>query len=45
MLEYNRVGVSEGIGANKTRGSHDCIICHYWYFSDFNQKYAMVVLV
>ena len=39
MLDYNRVGASEGIDPNKTRGFHD------WYFSDFNQKYAMGVLV
>ena len=27
--------MSEGIDINKTDGSCDCIICHYWYTGNF----------
>ena len=39
MLEYDKIDLSEGIDANKTNGLHECIICHYWYFS---QKYIIM---
>ena len=46
MLEYDRIDVSEGIDANKTDGSRECVICHYWYFLDiffrFNWKLCNV---
>ena len=29
MLKYERIYVSEGIDANKTGGSRECIICHF----------------
>ena len=32
MLEYNRIHLSKGIDVNKTSGSRECIICHYWCF-------------
>ena len=32
MLEYDRIDVSEGIDFNKTGGSNEFIICHYWCF-------------
>ena len=32
MLEYDRIGISEGIDTNKTSASKECNICHYWYF-------------
>ena len=33
MLEYDRIDVSERIEVNnKTNGSRECIISHYWYF-------------
>ena len=32
MLEYDRIDISEGTDTNKTNCSHECIICHYWYF-------------
>ena len=31
MLEYDRIDVSEGIDTNKTHGSRECIMWHYWY--------------
>ena len=30
MLDYDRIDVPEGIGVNKTSGSKECDICHYW---------------
>ena len=34
MLYHDRIIVSQGIDVNKTRGSKECDICHYWYFLD-----------
>ena len=34
MLEYDRIGISEGIDINKTNALKECDICHYWYFLD-----------
>ena len=39
MLEYDRIYKYEGIDVNKTDSSHECIICHYWYFPEINFKY------
>ena len=39
MLEYYRIDVSEGIYINKTEGSHECVICHYWYFLMINFRF------
>ena len=36
MLECNKINISEGINVNKTDGSRECIICHYWYFLDID---------
>ena len=38
MLEYYRIDISEGINADKINASKECDICHYWYFSDKNEK-------
>ena len=45
MLEYDRIDVSERIDVNKTSGSRDCIICHYWYFLDINFNFNDVPFV
>ena len=34
MLENERINISGGIDINKTSGSKECDICHYWYFKD-----------
>ena len=39
MLEYDRIDIAEGIYINKTNGSKECDICHYWYFLDKGFKY------
>ena len=39
MLEYDRIGILEGIDVNKANASKECNICHYWYFKDVSFKY------
>ena len=39
VLEYDRVGISEGIDIKKTNASKECKICHFWYFKDIGFKY------
>ena len=39
MLEYHRIEVFEGIDVNKTNGSREYIICHYWYFLNISFKF------
>ena len=34
ILEYERIDIS-----NKTGGSHDCIIWHYWHFLDISFRF------
>ena len=34
MLEYDRIGISEGNDISKTNASKECHICHYWHFKD-----------
>ena len=47
MLYYDRIDVSKGIDVNKTSGSKECDVCHYWYFLNFsfNQMSAIDVMV
>ena len=40
MLEYDRIDVYEGIDVNKTDGLRECIVCHQWYFSEINLRFA-----
>ena len=39
MLEYDKIGISEWIGINKTNTSKEFGIGHYWYFKDIGFKY------
>ena len=41
MLEYDRIGISEGIDVNKTSASKECDILHYYYFKDIGFKYEL----
>ena len=34
MISYERIDKSEFIDFNKSQGSKECMICHYWYFKD-----------
>ena len=39
MLEYDGIGVSEGIDVNKTNASKECNIFHFWYFLNTGFKF------
>ena len=39
MLKYDRIDMSEEIDVNKTNGSCDRIICHYWYFLEIKFRF------
>ena len=43
MLQYERIYVSEGTDLNKSDKSKECVICHYWYFTDIGYKYETYV--
>ena len=34
MISDEGIDKSESIVFNKQSGSKECVICHYWYFSD-----------
>ena len=34
MISYERIDKSDNIDFNKSKESKECIICHYFYFSD-----------
>ena len=38
MLQYEKIGASEGIDVNKTSVSEECELCHYWFFKDVGFK-------
>ena len=40
MLEYGRIDISEGIDADATNTSKECMPCHYWYFLDKSFSYG-----
>ena len=39
MLEYDRIGLSEGIDVNKTSNSRKYSFCNYYYYLDINFNY------
>ena len=39
MPQYEKMNVSEGIDVNKTSGSKECELCHYWFFKDVGFKF------
>ena len=43
MVQYERIDISEGIDFNKASKSLECMICHYWYFTDVRFKYQPYV--
>ena len=34
MLQYERIGFSEGISINKASASKECMLCHYLFFKE-----------
>ena len=48
MLYYNRVNINEGTDLAKSSNNKECMICHYFFFSQGQLKfhlYAMVVMI
>ena len=39
MLQYDRIDISEGIDINKTSKLKECMLWHYWYFTDVGYKF------
>ena len=39
MLQHGKIYVSEGIDANKTNASEECMLCHHRYFKDVGFKF------
>ena len=39
MLDFGRIGVSEGIDVNKASASKECDICLYWYLLNYSFKF------
>ena len=39
MLQYQKIGVLEGIDVNKTSASEECELCQYWFFKDVGFKF------
>ena len=39
MLQFYRIDVSLGIDVDKTDGSSECIVCHYWYYLNINFRF------
>ena len=44
MMQYDKIGVSEGIDVNKTSTSKEWELCHDWFF-DLNLKNMFVINV
>ena len=42
MLEYDKIGISEGIDINKCEEtSRECSLCKFYYLLDKNFKYGL----
>ena len=41
IWEFDRINILEGIDVNKTSGSKECDICHYWHFKDIGFRYEL----
>ena len=39
MFYNDRIDISEGISDNKSSASKECVVCHYWYFINYNSKF------
>ena len=40
MLVYEKIDISDGIDADMSDKSKECMLCHYWYFLDKNFSYG-----
>ena len=39
MLRYQKIDISGGIDINKTSGSKEFDLCHFWFFKDIGFKF------
>ena len=39
MLQYDRIDISDIIDINKTSKLKECMLWHYWYFTDVGYKF------
>ena len=39
ILKYDKIDITDGVDINKTNGSKECDICHYWYILSTNFSY------
>ena len=39
MLQFYRIDVSLWVDVDKTDGSSECIVCHYWYYLNINFRF------
>ena len=40
MLKYEKIDISDGIDVDMSDKSKECMLCHYWYFSDKSFSYG-----
>ena len=45
MLQYEKISISEGIDTNKTSTSKECMLCHFWCFTDLGFKFEPHVCI
>ena len=45
MVQYEKISISEGIDRNKTSTSKECMLCHYWCFTDLGFKFEPHVCI
>ena len=38
-VAVGKIDVSEGIDINRANASKECMLCHYWYFSNVEFKF------
>ena len=43
MLQFKKIGISEGIDINKSNKSKEYMTCHYWHFKDIGYKCELYV--
>ena len=41
MIYYDKIDISEAIEMNKASAYKECMLCHYWYFTDVSYKFEL----
>ena len=45
ILQYGKTDVSEGIAINKTSGSKERMLCHYWFLKIFDLNFNSMFVI